>query len=563
VTTATQSEMRDNIRAALNGGRYDQAKSLLAVALDRWPGAYGFLVLRAEVLGTSGEITSALEDLRAIHKRFPDDHLAALGMTRLLLEADRLAEARAVFQDDVWPVAAPEASKSEFINALAPRHGNLDETVDFLERLDSARPGNLAVLIRLAVIRSRQGLWEESLGLFDKVAAADPLPEYAQAIRADLLLACGRMPESLALARELAADNPHRVDHTHRLILTLSGSSAHHEAATILKDAAVKWPNEWRLLLRLNRIVPVQPLWDEAFDVFESGFNAAKADHRALFQFALASLRQGKTEQALSALATNPQRGPAGHMWESLERVLRKISPEEWRARMRLADDQSAEVQIVDVEAADTTIMVFGGVDGGFSNLPFGHTDALLSAYRANVVYLRDFNFRAFFEGVSSLGSTVAETLDRLRGILERLATRRLITMGNSVGGFAAIRYGVRLGAHAAVSFGAPTTLDGEFQAEAKPGVGYSQAALKRALSFRLPEEKDLVHDLAGTTETRVFHYYGALYPAESAHADRFRGLHNVELRPQNISDHSVALCAIADDTLDRLVVEELGVPRD
>src|SRR5580704_6154373 len=214
--------MRDDIRAALNGGQYDQAKSMLAVALEHWPGAYGFLVLRAEVLGASGEIAAALEDLRAIHERFPDDHLAALGMTRLLLEYDRLAEARAVFEDDVWPVAAPGASKTEFINALAPRHGKLGETVNFLERLDTARPGNPVVLTRLAVIRSRQGLWEESLDLFDKVAATDPLPEYAQAIRADLLLACGRMPESLALARELAAANPHRVDHTHRLILTLT-----------------------------------------------------------------------------------------------------------------------------------------------------------------------------------------------------------------------------------------------------------------------------------------------------------------------------------------------------
>jgi len=83
------------------------------------------------------------------------------------------------------------------------------------------------------------------------------------------------------------------------------------------------------------------------------------------------------------------------------------------------------------------------------------------------------------------------------------------------------------------------------------------------ALSFRLSdEEKDLVKDLAEAPSIRAFHYYAAEYPAEVAHADRFRHLGNVELRPLNISNHSVANYAIAENILDRVLVDEIGVPR-
>ncbi len=561
MAVASQAEIQKSVRAALKEGRHDEAKVTLAAALDRWPDAYWMLMLHAEVLKASGDLAEALAQLRAIHERFPDKHWAAQGVIRLLFEEDRQAEARAFFENAVWTSTVPDETKSQMITALSPRRGNLDETIAFLGRLLFASPGSPAVLTRLAMIRARQGLWDEAVSLLDEIAARGPVPEHARAIQADLLSGFGRFPEMLVIARELAAAHPHRVDYTHRVILALSGSGDHQEAAQVLKDAAARWPGDWRVLFRLNRIVPVQPLWDEAFAIIEASFNPATTYARSLFQFAVASLRQGKTEQSLIALDAIAQRGLASTHADPLQHVLGRFSPEEWRARMRLADDQTAEVQIVGVEGADTTIVIFGGIDFGLSSLPFGYVDALLSSYRANVVYLRDFAFRAYFEGISSLAPTAEQTLDRLREILERLGTRRLITIGYSVGGFAAIRYGAQLGAQAAISFGAPTTLEEEFEADSKPGVGYRPKALKRALSFRLTDEtKDLVKDLAGTS-TRVFCHYAAQYPAEVAHSNRLRDLDNVELRPLNISDHSVAMRAIADGILDRLLVEEIGVP--
>lgn len=564
MTAASQSEMRDSVRVALKDGRLDEAKTMLAVALGRWPDAYWILMLQAEVLKACGDIDAAFDVFRTIHERFPDRHWAALGAIRLLFEQDRQAEARAFFENTVWTSAVPDDTKSEMITALSPRRGKLEETVAFLGRLLGARPGNPAVLTRLAMIRARQGLWDEAVSLLDEIAARGPVPEHARAIHADLLSGYGRFPEMLAIARELAAGNPQRVDYAHRVILALSGSGAHQEAAQVLKDAAVKWPGDWRVLFRLNRIVPVQPLWDETFAIIESSFSPEATYARSLYQFAVASLRQGKTEQSLVALDAIARRGLASTHAEPLQYVLGRFSPEEWRARTQLADDQTAQVQIVGVEGADTTIVIFGGIDFGLSSLPFGYVDALLSTYRANVVYLRDFNFRAYFEGISSLASSAEQTLDRLREILERLGTRRTITIGYSVGGFAAIRYGARLGAEAAISFGAPSTLEEEFEANSKPGVGYRPKALKRALSFRLSDEiKDLIQDLAETASIRVFFHYAAQYPAEVAHANRLRDLDNVELRPLNISDHSVAMRAIADGILDRILVEEIGVPRN
>jgi len=563
VTSTTLSELKDGIRAALKDGRSDDAKAMLSVALDRWPDSYWTLMLRAEVMGASGAVAAALEEYRAIHEAFPDKHPPVLGMIRLLLQQDRLSEARAVFEDVVWPGAAPDDSKSQLITALSPRHGKLGETADFLEGLLARNRSNATVLTRLAVVRGAQRRLDEAVRLFDEAAAFGPLPDYAQAIRADLLLTGGRGTDGLALASELAATNPHRVDHTQRLILAYSFGGAPRNAALLMKQAATKWPREWRLLHLFNRMPPLPPLWQEIFAVFEDGLNIATADPRALFQFARASLRQGRTELALSALAPIAREASSGHMAKPLESALRKFSPAEWRARSRLADDPAAEFQFVPVAGADTTIVVFGGTDGCFSYLPFGHLDALISAYRANVIYLRDYRSLAYFEGVSSLAPNAEQTVVRLRDILERHETRRVITVGCSVGGFAAIRYGAQLGAQAAITFGAPTTLDKEFQADVKFGTGYDPGTRKRALSIHLLGEKDLIRDIVRAETMRVFVYYSTQHRSSVAHADRLRGLSNVELRPQEISDHYVALHAIVDDSFDRLVGDEIGVARN
>lgn len=557
----TQVEMQEAIRAALRSGQHQDAKASLDTALRLWPKAYWALLLQGDVLAAGGDTDAALDYFRALEQRFPNNLHASLRVVRLLLEQDRIAEARTAFADVVWPSAARGEDKSALLTALSPRHGDLDATVRFLERLLPGNERDPVLLARLGAIRDRLGQPDEALALFEDAAALGPLPAYAQPIYADLLIFSGRSEVALPIAQALAAARPDRIDCAMRMVLALSRLGRSHEAALMLKQAAERWPDDWRLLFRFNRSKPLPPVTEATFDIIRANWGRGRFEDRAGFQYALACLCRGMMDTALQSLHSIQHPGPASHMAKALELALSKFSPAQWHARGRLADDPAAELQFVQVDGADTTIMIFGGIIGGVSYLPFRYVDTLLAGYRANVVYLRDYAFQAYFTGISSIAPNREETIRRLDDIARRLGTRRLITLGTCAGGFAAVRYGTRLGAEAVASFGAPTTLEPEFKVAGKLKSGYDPDNAKRAL-VHFQEGKDLIRDMMEAPTTRLFHYYATQYPPEAEHAERLRGLGNVVLRPMpGIDHHFGALHAVAGDAFDRLLTEDLGIP--
>jgi tetratricopeptide (TPR) repeat protein len=551
------------IQTALREGRVGDARATLETVLRVRPNDIRPLLMLGEILVAEGQGATAITHYRELQGRFPGNFWVPLRLVRLLFQEDQLAEARVVFTKFVWPSAAGDDDKAALINALSHRHGDLEETANFLEGLLPGNERHAVLLTRLASIRERQNRLDEALDLFETAAALAPLPPYARPIFADLLIGSGRADAALPITRELAADNPHRVDHAQRLILVLSLVGQQHEASVLLKNAVEKWPGDWRLLYRFNRLKPEPPITEEIFAIVHARWRDALMEDRVRFQFALACLRRGLTDEALSIMRPIQSEGPVGHMTRPLESALGKLSPAEWCVRSRLLDDPTAELQTVAVPGADTAIFIFAGIGGGFSYLPLSHIDAVLADYHASVVYLRDYSARAYFEGIRAVAPTREETVRRLGEIATGLGARRVVMLGSSVGGFAAIRYATELGADAAVSFSAPTTLDPEFELVGKLNSGDNPGRMKRALGILVPGEKDLVRDIAQAPATRVFYYYAEQYSAENEHAQRFSGLSNVALRPISaVSDHFVVLHAIADGEFDRLLVDDLGIRR-
>lgn len=73
--------------------------------------------------------------------------------------------------------------------------------------------------------------------------------------------------------------------------------------------------------------------------------------------------------------------------------------------------------------------------------------------------YLRDPHMMWYQKGTPGIGETVDDVLKFLRGVLEKEKPQRLVTIGNSGGGFAALLFGVLLGADEIHAFNPVTRL--------------------------------------------------------------------------------------------------------
>jgi hypothetical protein len=136
----------------------------------------------------------------------------------------------------------------------------------------------------------------------------------------------------------------------------------------------------------------------------ENHAQTAADDHRWLFQFAIACLRQQQTDRATALLDRCLPDSPVVHMAGPLRAALANRPSLGWRNPRGISNDSDADVQIVETPGARATVVVLAGVQGGLGYLPFSHVDSLLTDHPVNAVYLRDLNNRAFTAGVRGFG---------------------------------------------------------------------------------------------------------------------------------------------------------------
>ena len=145
--------------------------------------------------------------------------------------------------------------------------------------------------------------------------------------------------------------------------------------------------------------------------------------------------------------------------FRSMATALENLPPREPGSEGDLAADPEREVQIVRRPGgADAVILAFTGRYGSLG-IPLQLLHRWFARLDAHVVYLRDALDNAFELGMPGLSADRAGTVKALRRVAEELGASRFCCYGNSTGGYAALRYGLDLGASAVLAFGAVTSL--------------------------------------------------------------------------------------------------------
>ncbi len=219
-----------------------------------------------------------------------------------------------------------------------------------------------------------------------------------------------------------------------------------------------------------------------------------------------------------------------------------------------LIRDNGDEIIHSDKSTNGTTVLYFAAL-----GIDREHTFEFIDTHFASAgfasVFMQDRSHNVYISGAKSIPGGRAETQVYLKALLKELDTQRLIVVGRSGGGYAALQYGLEINADRIVCFSGPVGVESNFLASIQDNRG-------RLLARRLNNEFEktdmlldhLLDNSANVTEGIHMHY------AESERIDRLSAEHiadydNVHLYPIMGNDsHASFLYHLANDNFMELI---------
>lgn len=202
-------------------------------------------------------------------------------------------------------------------------------------------------------------------------------------------------------------------------------------------------------------------------------------------------------------------------------------------------DDTSRELQIAPRWGADTAIVCFCAGGSHRLGMPLNAFHRWAGRLPASLIYLRDFRHQFFLDGVPTLGIGLEASLEGLRKVLADLGARRTLCLGVSVGGFAALYYGLKLGAERVAALCGAVSLEPAFNTHLR----WTGSALR--LSATYPGlALDLVQEYgAAARAPHVSLVYGAHNWDDRLHAEYMASLPCARLSPvADFDGHNVVV---------------------
>ena len=236
--------------------------------------------------------------------------------------------------------------------------------------------------------------------------------------------------------------------------------------------------------------------------------------------------------------------------------IFERIPPME-RPHSALKDDPTKDVQIV-AKNSDVVVLLFCGGNAAEApihpfrlGLPLPLIHRWLARLPASLIYLRDLNNVYFLNGVRTLGPSREASLTHLRRIIASLNARRIVCYGVSAGGFAALDFGLELGADAVLCMAGMTNISPEFNV-------YTMREKKSfALQSRFRDARlDMLEAYSNAARPpRVCLVYGQNNWDDRIQAEHMAGLSSVTLCPiENCDEHNVTVPAIIRGEFDSLL---------
>jgi hypothetical protein len=218
---------------------------------------------------------------------------------------------------------------------------------------------------------------------------------------------------------------------------------------------------------------------------------------------------------------------------------------------------------VADMSGSSRTLLIaFGGLQGelGMPVFEFFKSTRDIPVKR---LFVRDLRQSWYHGGLAGDDATLTDATDSLRELVAREDVDRLVTVGNSAGGYAAMVFGTLLGADTVLSFSPQTVLDlgswlamkdGRWERQLRPLVEVDALDARWTdLRTALPRQR--------SADTRYEIFFDERHRLDRLHAERLAGVDGVRLYRFGRGGHMLSLSLRRSGGLDRLLRRALGHP--
>jgi tetratricopeptide (TPR) repeat protein len=507
-------------------GRLDEADQMLEAAVARFPADEVVAAHYASVAALRGDRPQAVGRWQAARLRFPQSPAVYAESLNALLDADLPDEAEAL--------------------APAARAVLADAT---------SRGDDRMVLLRLELATAKACLdWEGVRRCAQAIIDRDVTPSARTYV--DLAQACWRTDDVDAAG--VAAQRALEINPSSRDALTVAVMVATDKGDALfaldcyrrlseLQPASVRWAiKRIELLNWLGRV-------DEA--VRELDVLCERAGGRPgvkLFRKSFGPASAAETDLAWLGDLT-------GDAHDTFKRLADAApAPPTWK-RPLIVPAPGDEAQFVEMPGAKAAVLVFTGAQDIIA-MPLTIFDRHLATLDVSVAYLKDFSRLLFLRGIGQLGDGYDLTLERLKARLDALGVERLFAIGDCDGAFAAIRYGVDLGAEYILAASPPTHFPDAPLPKLEQGRNFKRSRLLESVPPAMTDLKPFLD--ARDHRSLIEIVYNAEDERERVHAERMIGTPGVSLlalegNPRHAALHRFVLSA---DRFDVLLAGRFGL---
>ena len=192
--------------------------------------------------------------------------------------------------------------------------------------------------------------------------------------------------------------------------------------------------------------------------------------------------------------------------------------------------EQSSPVLLDQGHGAKTLLVTFAGLSGAVGLQPFEFFN-ITRPFSVDKIFVRDLSQGWYLGGLTGWSNSVTETAQFLAERIALYPYEKVVFLGNSMGGYAAIAHGVLAGATTILAFVPQTFLDAGNRARCGDR-RWSQrmANLPRPDDRRVLDLQVLLDGVAYNSKIKLF--YAPEEPNDKAHAEHLAGCNNVDLHP-------------------------------